>query len=119
MMTDIDIQDFVSRFAAAWAAGDPEAFLALWHPNGILRSPLYDRPVLGKELGRLTEIVKERAPDSVWQLLDWTARMLSDPEVATQSPLLTLANAWAGVPLLNWHVRQWHQPQSDGSLFNS
>jgi hypothetical protein len=40
----------------------------------VLHSPLYDRPVLGKELGRLTEIVKERAPDSVWQLLDWTAR---------------------------------------------
>ncbi len=40
----------------------------------MLHSPLYDRPVLGEELGRLTEIVKERAPDSVWQLLDWTAR---------------------------------------------
>ena len=73
-MTDIDIQDFVTRFAAAWAARDGEAFLALWHPDGVLHSPLYDRPVLGKELGRLTELVKERAPDSVWQLLDWTAR---------------------------------------------
>ncbi len=73
-MTDIEIQDFVTRFAAAWAARDGEAFLALWHPDGVLRSPLYDRPVAGKELGRLTEIVKARAPDSVWQLLDWTAR---------------------------------------------
>ena len=52
----------------------PEAFLALWHPDGILRSPLYDRPVAGKELGRLTELVKHTAPDHVWQLLDWTAR---------------------------------------------
>lgn len=25
-MTDVDTQDFVSRFAAAWAARDPEAF---------------------------------------------------------------------------------------------
>ena len=57
-MTDVDIQDFVSRFAAAWAARDPEAFLALWHPDGVLRSPLYDRPVAGKELGRLTELVR-------------------------------------------------------------
>jgi len=73
-MTDTDIQDFVTRFAAAWASRDGEAFLALWHADGVLRSPLYDRPVLGKELGWLTEIVKERAPDSVWQLLDWTAR---------------------------------------------
>ena len=73
-MTDVDIQDFVSRFAAAWAARDPEAFLALWHPDGVLRSPLYDRPVAGKELGRLTELVRQSAPDHVWQLLDWTAR---------------------------------------------
>jgi ketosteroid isomerase-like protein len=73
-MTDTDIQTFVTRFAAAWAARDGAAFLALWHPDGVLHSPLYDRPVLGKELGRLTDLVKERAPDSVWQLLDWTAR---------------------------------------------
>ena len=73
-MTDIEIQDFVTRFAAAWAARDGEAFLALWHPEGWLHSPLYDRPVAGRELGRLTEIVRERAPDSVWQLLDWTGR---------------------------------------------
>jgi len=73
-MTDTEIQDFITRFAQAWAARDGEAFLALWHPDGVLHSPLYDRPVLGKELGRLTELVRERAPDSVWQLLDWTAR---------------------------------------------
>ena len=73
-MTDIEIQDFVTRFAAAWATRDGEAFLALWHPEGLLHSPLYDRPVAGRELGRLTEVVRERAPDSVWQLLDWTAR---------------------------------------------
>lgn len=73
-MTDIEIQDFVTRFAAAWATRDGEAFLALWHPEGWLHSPLYDRPVAGRELGRLTEMVRERAPDSVWQLLDWTAR---------------------------------------------
>jgi ketosteroid isomerase-like protein len=73
-MNDMDIQDFVTRFAAAWAASDGEAFLALWHPDGVLHSPLYDRPVAGKELGRLTALVRETAPDHVWQLLDWTAR---------------------------------------------
>jgi len=69
-----DHQDFVTRFAAAWAARDGEAFLALWHADGVLHSPLYDRPVAGRELGRLTDIVRETAPDQVWQLLDWTAR---------------------------------------------
>ncbi len=73
-MTDMEIQDFVTRFAAAWAAWDGEAFLTLWHPDGLLHSPLYDRSVAGKELGRLTGLIRERAPDSVWQLLDWTAR---------------------------------------------
>lgn len=73
-MTDADIQDFVTRFAAAWAARDPEAFLALWHADGVLHSPLHDRPVAGKELGRLTGLVRDGAPDHVWQLLDWAAR---------------------------------------------
>ncbi len=72
-MTDTEMQDFVTKFASAWASFDGEAFLALWHPDGVLHSPLYDRPVAGKELGRLTELIKTRAPDSVWQLLDWTA----------------------------------------------
>lgn len=73
-MTDADIQDFITRFAAAWAARDGEAFLALWHADGVLHSPLYDRPVAGNELGRLTQMVRETAPDHVWQLLDWAAR---------------------------------------------
>jgi len=29
IMNDLDIQDFVTRFAAAWASRDGEAFLAL------------------------------------------------------------------------------------------
>lgn len=73
-MIDQDVQEFVTRFAAAWASRDGEAFLALWHPDGLLQSPLYDRPVRGKEFGRLTELVREAAPDLVWQLLDWTSR---------------------------------------------
>ena len=73
-MTDQDVQEFVTRFAAAWASRDGEAFLALWHPDGLLHSPLYGRPVAGKEFGRLTELVRQVAPDLVWQLLDWTAR---------------------------------------------
>ena len=34
-MNDIEIQDFVTRFAAAWAARDGEAFLALWARGGV------------------------------------------------------------------------------------
>jgi ketosteroid isomerase-like protein len=73
-MTDLDIADFVTRFAAAWAARDGEAFLALWHPEGLLQTPLVGRMVKGSELARLMEVQKAAAPDFVWQLLDWTSR---------------------------------------------
>jgi ketosteroid isomerase-like protein len=73
-MTEAEVQDFVTRFAAAWAARDGAAFLALWHPVGVLHTPLLDRPLAGRELGRLNEVQKEVAPDVVWQLLDWSAR---------------------------------------------
>jgi ketosteroid isomerase-like protein len=72
--TDADIQDFVTRFAAAWAARDGKAFLDLWHPEGLLHTPLVDRTVAGCELDRLMEVQKAAAPDFVWQLLDWTSR---------------------------------------------
>jgi ketosteroid isomerase-like protein len=73
-MTDTEIADFVTRFAAAWAARDGEAFLALWHPDGLLHTPPVGRAVKGSELARLLEVQKEAAPGFVWQLLDWTAR---------------------------------------------
>src|SRR3979490_2989843 len=73
-MTGAEIQEFVTRFAAAWAARDGNAFLELWHPEGLLHTPLVNRPVAGSELGRLLEVQTAAAPDFVWQLLDWTSR---------------------------------------------
>jgi ketosteroid isomerase-like protein len=73
-MTDAEIQDFVTRFAAAWAARDGQAFVELWHPEGLLHTPLVGRTVAGSELNRLMEAQTAAAPDFVWQLLDWTAR---------------------------------------------
>jgi hypothetical protein len=73
-MTNEEVQDFVTRFAAAWAGRDGNAFLELWHPDGLLHTPLVDRPVAGNELARLLEVQTAAAPDFVWQLLDWTSR---------------------------------------------
>jgi ketosteroid isomerase-like protein len=73
-MTDAEIQDFVTRFAAAWAARDGEAFLDLWHPEGSLHTPMVGRTVKGSELDRLLEVQTAAAPDFVWQLLDWASR---------------------------------------------
>ena len=73
-MTDVEVQDFVTRFAAAWAARDGNAFLELWHPDGMLHTPVVNRPVAGSELPRLLGVQTAAAPDFVWQLLDWTSR---------------------------------------------
>jgi ketosteroid isomerase-like protein len=73
-MTDAEVQDFVTRFAAAWAARDGKAFLALWHPEGQLNTPLVNRTIKGSELDRLMQVQTAAAPDFVWQLLDWTSR---------------------------------------------
>jgi ketosteroid isomerase-like protein len=74
-MTDSDIADFVTSFAAAWSTRDGQRFLDLWHENGLLHSPLYDRPVRGREFKALTDMIIKFAPDQVWQLLDWTWRL--------------------------------------------
>jgi len=73
-MTDAEISDFVTRFAAAWAARDGKAFLELWHPEGVLNTPMVGRTVKGNELDGLLEVQTLAAPDFVWQLLDWTSR---------------------------------------------
>src|SRR6202161_487452 len=73
-MTDTEIQEFVTRFAAAWAARDGNAFLELWHPEGSLNTPWVNRTIKGSELNALMEVQKAAAPDFVWQLLDWTSR---------------------------------------------
>ncbi len=73
-MTEAEVSDFVTRFAAAWAARDGKAFLDLWHPEGSLNTPMVGRTVKGNELDRLMEVQTTAAPDFVWQLLDWTWR---------------------------------------------
>ncbi len=74
IVNETEVLRFVTRFAGAWAARDGEAFLALWHPEGTLHYPFAGRLIRGTELGRLQEVQRERAPDLVGRLLDWTWR---------------------------------------------
>src|ERR1700688_2805742 len=70
-MTDAEIQEFVTRFAAAWAARDGNAFLDLWHPEGLLHTPLVNRPVAGSELCR-----RPWASRGVNIIIEWQAPRL-------------------------------------------
>src|SRR5688500_12663935 len=73
-MTDTEAQTFVDRFAAAWAAKDGAAFLALWHPEGKLHYPFASRVIRGDEIGKLNDLTKANAPHLTWKLLNWTSR---------------------------------------------
>jgi ketosteroid isomerase-like protein len=73
-MTESEAREFVTKFAAAWAARDGNAFLALWHPDGKLHSPFYDRVVAGRELGALNDLQRIQQPQLAWTLLGWTWR---------------------------------------------
>lgn len=73
-MTDSEIQMFVDAFAQAWSRRDGDAFLALWHPDGLLHSPFANRIIKGSELGMLTELYNKSVPNLIWKLLGWTSR---------------------------------------------
>ncbi len=73
-MIESEAQDFVNRFVAAWATRDSDAFLAMWHDDGQLRSPFYGRVVEGRELGKLNELLGLQAPHLTWTMIDWTWR---------------------------------------------
>jgi ketosteroid isomerase-like protein len=73
-MSETEVQEFVTSFAAAWAVRDGAAFSALWHADGVLHYPLVERPLAGSEIAHLNEVQSQAAPDLVWQLLDWTWR---------------------------------------------
>lgn len=73
-MTESEAEAFVERFEAAWAGRDSQAFLELWHPDGQLHSPFYDRVIFGHELGALNEFQRVAIPDLVWTLTGWTWR---------------------------------------------
>lgn len=73
-MSEQEIERFVHAFASAWARRDGDAFLALWHPDGLLHYPFANRVIKGSELGMLTEFQNKGAPNLTWKLLGWTSR---------------------------------------------
>jgi ketosteroid isomerase-like protein len=73
-MTEQEAQAFVDRFAAAWAARDGAAFLALWHPDGQLHYPFANRILKGSEIGKLNDLQAAVAPHLTWTLVGWTSR---------------------------------------------
>lgn len=73
-MTHDEAKTFVRSFETAWAKRDGEAMQKLWHHDGLLFTPVVDRPVSPHELPKLVAAQIRIAPDLAWHLLDWAAR---------------------------------------------
>ena len=78
-MTEREAQDFVDRFAAAWASRNSDAFLALWHPDGRLHYPFANRILKGSEVGMLNDLINANAPHLTWALIGWWALIGEKP----------------------------------------
>jgi hypothetical protein len=91
-MADPPAEDFVRRFAAAWADPSPERLGALAHPDVLLRQPMM-RPIRGAAAWR--EAVRDlldMAPDIRGEVLRWAA---SGPDLFVE---LTLRATFARRP---------------------
>src|SRR5262245_42331435 len=73
-MTEVEAEMFVAEFAASWAEADGAAMMRLWHPDGRMHAPWYDRPVRGDEIAALRALLRARNPGLVWSLAGWTWR---------------------------------------------
>jgi hypothetical protein len=73
-MTELEAEAFVAKFAASWAEEDGAAMMRLWHPDGWMHAPWYDRAVRGDEVAALRALLRAGNPRLVWSLLDWTWR---------------------------------------------
>jgi ketosteroid isomerase-like protein len=73
-LTERTAAEFVERYRVAWQNRSGKELAALWHPDGILISPAYDRPLKGSEIETLTNGQFTRNPDLSWNLIGWTWR---------------------------------------------
>jgi hypothetical protein len=73
-MTELEAGTFVGLFAASWAEEDGAAMMRLWHADGTMHAPWYDRAVRGDEIAALRGVLRARNPGLVWSLVDWTWR---------------------------------------------
>lgn len=72
-MTPDEAEAFVRGFEAAWAARDGEVMRRLWHPHGLLFTPVVNHPVPPHKLPDLVAAQLRIAPDLAWHLLGWAS----------------------------------------------
>lgn len=69
----MNAEEFVKEFASAWATRSPEAFLHLWHSDGVLDHPSISRPLPSHLTPALRRKWYSLLPDLEWTLLSWGA----------------------------------------------
>lgn len=73
-MTESEAADFVAKLGVVWSSGDSDAFLDVWHPDGVLEHPMLDEHLRGIDVPSLHRAQLASAPDLKFKVLGWTWR---------------------------------------------
>jgi hypothetical protein len=68
-----DPSSFVRKFSEVWAAPEPDAFAALWHPDGVLLHPTMENAMPQSEIPEYVRQVKAVLPDISLAVRHWAA----------------------------------------------
>lgn len=68
-----NVQEFVTRYQAAWASAEPLAMKDLWREDGVLRHPILSEPISGKWVPANNHRTKSIVPGFAWSLLRWAS----------------------------------------------
>jgi len=70
--TPSEAAQFLERFKERW--GSPGSFAALYHPEAVIRSPVFGRPVRGCDICDAVARTRSLLPDIRLDVRDWVAR---------------------------------------------
>ena len=65
-------EKFLERFQERW--GSPEPFAALYHPEAVIRSPVFSQPARGSDVADAVARTRSLLPDIRLDVRDWVAR---------------------------------------------
>ncbi|HEX9682235.1 MAG TPA: nuclear transport factor 2 family protein [Acidimicrobiales bacterium] len=72
-MTSDEMNDFVERYAAAWASREPGVMAANWNEDGILHHPALSRDIDGRLVWLNNNNTKALIPEFEWRLSRWAS----------------------------------------------
>lgn len=73
MVTEVDPEAFVRRFAEVWRTPEPDTFAGLWADTGTLFHPTMAAPIPHTEIPAYVDRIKRAVPDISLRVLNWAS----------------------------------------------